>query len=148
MNLRYQSYDPFILAQNVRQVYYAPYPSYRRDKRDWCVVIQTKPRGRIESNDTQDDAPFQVDQMSHANQVIEVERISQLHDFNHEFEEIEDNDEQNDEDQEEDDEEEDDEEDEEQDDDDGDDDDEDKDEEEEEEEEDDDSDDDNSWFMI
>ena len=28
MNLRYQPFDPFIMAQNVRQVYYISYPPF------------------------------------------------------------------------------------------------------------------------
>ncbi|KAK6777872.1 hypothetical protein RDI58_024590 [Solanum bulbocastanum] len=38
---KYRSYDPFIIAQNVKQVYYASY-SLRRDKVDWWVVIKSK----------------------------------------------------------------------------------------------------------
>ncbi|WMV50999.1 hypothetical protein MTR67_044384 [Solanum verrucosum] len=44
---KYRSYDPFIIAQNAKQVYYAPY-SLRRDKVDWWVVIKSKPVGRID----------------------------------------------------------------------------------------------------
>ncbi|KAK6778443.1 hypothetical protein RDI58_025161 [Solanum bulbocastanum] len=36
---KYRSHDPFISAQNAKQVYYPPYP-LRRDKADWCVVIK------------------------------------------------------------------------------------------------------------
>nr|XP_016493822.1 PREDICTED: uncharacterized protein LOC107813119 [Nicotiana tabacum] len=43
----YDRYDPFIIAERVRQVYYAPYP-LRRDKAVWLVVIKTKPVGRVE----------------------------------------------------------------------------------------------------
>ena len=42
----------------------------------WCVAIKTKPRGYIESDHVQDDVPYQVDKMSHFNEVIEVESIS------------------------------------------------------------------------
>ncbi|KAK6777728.1 hypothetical protein RDI58_024446 [Solanum bulbocastanum] len=44
---KYRSYDPFIIAQNAKQVYYASYP-LRRNKADWWVVIKSKPVGRIE----------------------------------------------------------------------------------------------------
>lgn len=50
---QYESYDPFIIVQNVKQVYYAPYP-LRRDKMDWWVVIKTKPVGRVEVENTLD----------------------------------------------------------------------------------------------
>lgn len=41
-----REYDPFIIAERVRQVYYAPYP-LRRDMADWLVVIKTKYVGRM-----------------------------------------------------------------------------------------------------
>jgi len=43
-----------------------------RIKKGWCVAIKTKPRGRIESLDV----PYQIDEMAHVNEVIEVEGIS------------------------------------------------------------------------
>ena len=43
---RYEKFDPFIIAQNVRHVYYLPYPG--RCKSYWRVVIKCKPRGRVE----------------------------------------------------------------------------------------------------
>ncbi|XP_059285604.1 uncharacterized protein LOC132039075 [Lycium ferocissimum] len=59
---QYNRCDPFIIAQNAKQVYYAPYP-LRRDKADWWVVIKTKPVGRIEVDNAldvayQNDVPF------------------------------------------------------------------------------------------
>ncbi|XP_029126265.1 uncharacterized protein LOC109793794 isoform X1 [Cajanus cajan] len=88
MDRRYQLFDPFIIAHNVRQVYYVPYPATRRDKRGWCVAIKTKPRGRIESNDIEHDVPYQVDEMLHANEVIEVEGITGLQDLEADLEEV------------------------------------------------------------
>ena len=43
----YGAYVPLIIAQNVKQVYYVPYP-LRPDKADWWVVIKTKLMGRVE----------------------------------------------------------------------------------------------------
>ena len=40
---RYLLFDQFILARNVRQVYYVPYLTSRKDKQGWCVVIKIKP---------------------------------------------------------------------------------------------------------
>ena len=37
MDRSYNLFDPFISAHSVRQVYYMPYPTTRRDKRGWCV---------------------------------------------------------------------------------------------------------------
>ena len=68
-------FDPFIMAQNVRQVYYVHYPSTQRDKQGWCVAIKTKSRGHIEADELQEEVAYQVDEMSHVNVVNEVEPI-------------------------------------------------------------------------
>ncbi|WVZ13964.1 hypothetical protein V8G54_011530 [Vigna mungo] len=70
---KYVLFDPFIIAHNVEQVYYVPYPAPRTDKRGWCVAIKTKPRGRIDSNEVESEVPYQVEEMSHVNDIIEVE---------------------------------------------------------------------------
>ena len=57
------------------------HPTIRRDKRGWCATIKMKPRGYIESNNVQYDVPYQVEEMSHVNEVIEVESISELQDL-------------------------------------------------------------------
>jgi len=75
MTSRYQPFDPFISAYNVRQGYYVQYPPSRKDNRGWCVAIKTNSRGRIKSNEVEDDVPYQVDEMPHGNEVIEVERL-------------------------------------------------------------------------
>lgn len=80
MSRRYHMFDPFIMAHNVRQVYYVPYPATQTEKRGWCVAIKTKPRGRIEIDVSELDEPYQTDEMSRANEVIEVEPISCLQD--------------------------------------------------------------------
>ena len=94
MSGRYRLYDPFIIAHNVRQVYYVPYPSMRKDKRGWCVAIKTKPRGRIETNDdTVEDVPYQMDEMSNVNAVIQLDPITRLCDEPNVGEEVDDDDE-------------------------------------------------------
>ncbi|KAK6791623.1 hypothetical protein RDI58_010704 [Solanum bulbocastanum] len=50
---KYRSYDPFIIAQNAKQVYEASYPLLR-DKADWWVVIKSKPVGIIEIDNVLD----------------------------------------------------------------------------------------------
>ena len=52
------------------------------------VLIKTKQRGYIESNHVQDDVPYQVEEMSHVNKVIEVESISGLQDLRGGVEEV------------------------------------------------------------
>jgi len=81
MDRRYVPFDPFIIAHNVRQVYYIPYPESCTDKRGWCVAINTKPKGRIDYDDVEVEVSYQVDEMSHVNEVIEVEPVSGLQDL-------------------------------------------------------------------
>ncbi|WVZ15584.1 hypothetical protein V8G54_013150 [Vigna mungo] len=78
MDKRYVLFDPFIIAHNVEQVYYVPYPASRTDKRGWCVAIKTKPRGHIDSNEIKAEVPHQMEEMSHVNDIIEVEEKSVL----------------------------------------------------------------------
>lgn len=64
---RYIHYEPFVLAQQCIQVYYASYPGARRSRREWRVVCKTKPRARFEKkwseNGVDDDQPLQPLQM-------------------------------------------------------------------------------------
>ncbi|KAK2454153.1 hypothetical protein QL285_001747 [Trifolium repens] len=84
MNRKYQLFDPFAIANNVRQVYYVPYPSTKIDKRGWCAAITTKPRGRIEKDGIEEEGgeeeatPYQVDEMTNVDEVIEVENFNRL----------------------------------------------------------------------
>ncbi|XP_045791903.1 uncharacterized protein LOC123886649 [Trifolium pratense] len=80
MNRKYDLYDPFIIAQKARQVYYVPYPEMRRDKCGWCAVIQTKPRGRVEVDDVDENIPYQNEDMTHVEQLNEIEEMDGLHD--------------------------------------------------------------------
>ena len=81
MRNRYRPFDPFTLPTNVKQVYYVPYPPFRNiDKRGWTVAIQTKPRGCTNSNEVEEDVPYQLDQMSQPQEIIEVEGITTLSD--------------------------------------------------------------------
>ncbi|CAK8571201.1 unnamed protein product [Lathyrus sativus] len=88
MNKKYDRYDPFIISQKAKQVYYVPYPEMRVDKRGWCAVIKTKPRGRIEVVDIDDDTPYQDEEMAHVEQITEIEDITGLHDETHSDEEV------------------------------------------------------------
>nr|GEU48711.1 hypothetical protein [Tanacetum cinerariifolium] len=40
--------EPFVLASQVEQVYYAPYPLMTKDLKDWWVVVKTKSRSMYE----------------------------------------------------------------------------------------------------
>ncbi|KAH0761270.1 hypothetical protein KY290_017343 [Solanum tuberosum] len=81
----YKSYDPFIIAQNAKQVYYASYP-LRRDKADWWVVIKSKPVGRIEIDNVLDVA-YQNDVAS-VQQQVDVELETTLQHPQHILEEV------------------------------------------------------------
>ena len=54
----------------------------------WCVAIKMKRMGYIESDHVQDDVPYQVEEMSHVNKVIEVEIIFGLQDLRGGVEEV------------------------------------------------------------
>ena len=80
MNKRYRQYDPFILAQEAKQVYYVPYPEMCRNMRGWCAAITTKPRGYVEIDNTGDAIPYQSDEMLPVVPITEVEEIHGLAD--------------------------------------------------------------------
>lgn len=78
MSRRYSRHDPFILAQNAKQVYYVPYPELCKDMCGWSVAITTKPRGHLEVDDTENEVPYQANEMSHVLPITEVEPIHGL----------------------------------------------------------------------
>ena len=57
----YYKYDPFVLAKQALQVYFAPYPSLKRDKADWSVVFKTKVGFTFDRNNILDEAAYQAD---------------------------------------------------------------------------------------
>jgi len=46
---KYPKYDPFVLATQVQQVYFTPYPSIRSDKSAWWAVFKVKARSTIDA---------------------------------------------------------------------------------------------------
>ncbi|KAL9230637.1 hypothetical protein vseg_005964 [Gypsophila vaccaria] len=46
---KYATYDPFVLTYQVQQVYYAPYPSLKKDRDQWVAVFKTKARSHIDA---------------------------------------------------------------------------------------------------
>ncbi|XLU27655.1 hypothetical protein S245_063721, partial [Arachis hypogaea] len=69
---RYGSYDPFILAQKARQVYYMPYP--QGCKSNWKVVITCKPRKIMEEAQNESETEvYQNDEPPHARIISETE---------------------------------------------------------------------------
>lgn len=51
---KYPKYDPFVLSYQASQVYFAPYPSLKRDRVQWWAIFKTKARSDI-------DAPLDLD---------------------------------------------------------------------------------------
>ncbi|KAK6784475.1 hypothetical protein RDI58_017930 [Solanum bulbocastanum] len=82
---KYKIYDPFIIAQNAKQVYYAPY-SLRKDKADWWVVIKSKPVGRIEIDNVLD-MVYQND-VAIVHQQVDIELETTLQHPQHILEEV------------------------------------------------------------
>ncbi|XP_057740313.1 histone chaperone ASF1-like [Arachis stenosperma] len=69
---KFRQYDPFIQPQNTRQVYYLPYPDLC--KSSWVVVVKTKLRGCIESDDKIDgQEPYQIDDSTHSKTVVDTD---------------------------------------------------------------------------
>lgn len=46
---KYPKFDPFVLSYQVSQVYFAPYPSLKRDRAQWWAVFRTKARSVIDA---------------------------------------------------------------------------------------------------
>lgn len=57
-------------------------------ERSFCVEIKTKPRGRIDSNEVEVKVPYQVEEMSHVNNDIKVEKVIWLQDIKARLEEV------------------------------------------------------------
>ncbi|KAL0445305.1 UNVERIFIED_CONTAM: hypothetical protein Slati_2253200 [Sesamum latifolium] len=75
----YQKNEPFILAQQVVQVYYTEYPSLKMDKVDWMVVCKTKAR-RVIDNFRWTEVAFQDDEAIPTPQVLTDNHNYELHD--------------------------------------------------------------------
>jgi hypothetical protein len=46
---KYQKYDPFVLAHQAGQVYYATYPSTTKERDHWWATFKTKARSQIDA---------------------------------------------------------------------------------------------------
>ncbi|OMO99515.1 Transposon, En/Spm-like protein [Corchorus capsularis] len=79
----YKKYDPFVLAQQVIQVYYCDYPSLKRDKADWMVAFKIKGRMTIEGRWKENDIPpYQMDETEARPVVSTYEVLPPLNDPN------------------------------------------------------------------
>lgn len=89
MSRWYDRYDPFILAQKARQVYYVPYPEMCKVMRGWYAAITTKPRGHVEVDGIEDEFPYQANEMPPVLPITEDELVrGLLGDTTNEFEQV------------------------------------------------------------
>ena len=58
-------YEPFVVSYQASQVYYAPYPSLKRDKVQWSAVFKTKARSEV-------DAPMESDVLQEERSLVPV----------------------------------------------------------------------------
>ena len=68
---KFNKFEPFVLAMQVTQVCYIPYPSMKTDNSHWLAVCKVKPRGwvDVENGDYRKDVAFQEDEVE-ANEII------------------------------------------------------------------------------
>lgn len=71
MNKRYRQYDPFILSQEAKHMYYVPYRDMWKNMQGWYARITTKPKDYVEIDITEDEIPYQSDEMSQVVPIIE-----------------------------------------------------------------------------
>ena len=69
-----KKFDPFIIIQNARQVYYLSYSE--KCKSNWRVVIKCKPRGRVELEEVSDQQAYQTDDPSPSRVVVDTDIFS------------------------------------------------------------------------
>ncbi|XP_038687458.1 uncharacterized protein LOC119986835 [Tripterygium wilfordii] len=85
---RYNKFDPFIIAQQAEQVYFAPYPEGIRDRQDWLAVIKTKARHTITGQSNQVDDAFQDDEVPVEPVRLDTDQLDSLVDNEAEPEEV------------------------------------------------------------
>lgn len=54
MTRKLNQYEPFVLAAQAHQVYFAGYAASKKERRDWCVVYKIRARHMIDSPDLPD----------------------------------------------------------------------------------------------
>ncbi|KAL0430508.1 UNVERIFIED_CONTAM: hypothetical protein Sradi_0676800 [Sesamum radiatum] len=77
----YQKDEPFILAQQVVQVYYTDYPSMRKDRADWMVVCKIKAR-RVVDASRWTDVAYQLEEVEPPPNANTGNQTYDLHDPN------------------------------------------------------------------
>jgi hypothetical protein len=70
--------DVFIFTKQCQQVYYTYTPSFRRDQSrvDWLSVLKTKPRGRVEVVQDENEDTSVIDEVFQASELVEPYRVA------------------------------------------------------------------------
>jgi hypothetical protein len=70
--------DVFVLAKQCQQVYHTYTPSFRKDRSrvDWLSVLKTKPKGRIEVVQDENEDTSVIDEVFQASELVEPYRVA------------------------------------------------------------------------
>jgi hypothetical protein len=70
--------DVFVFAKQCQQVYYTYTLSFRRDRSrvDWLSVLKTKPRGRVEVVQDENEDTSVIDEVFQASELVEPYRVT------------------------------------------------------------------------
>jgi len=75
--------DVFVFAKQCQQIYYTYTPSFRKDQSrgDWLSVLKTKPRGRLEVVQDENEDTSVIDEVFQASEVVKPYRVAPLIDL-------------------------------------------------------------------
>jgi hypothetical protein len=70
--------DVFVFAKQCQQVYYTYTPSFRKDRSrvDWLSVLKTKPKGRVEVVQDENEDTSVIDEVFQASELVEPYRVA------------------------------------------------------------------------
>ena len=70
--------DVFVFAKQCQQVYYTYTPSFRKDRSrvDWLSVLKTKPRGRVEIAQEENEDTSERDEVFQVSELVEPYRVA------------------------------------------------------------------------
>jgi hypothetical protein len=70
--------DVFIFAKQCQQVYYTYTPSFRKDQSrvDWLSVLKTKPKGRVEDVQDENEDSSVIDEVFQVIELVEPYRVA------------------------------------------------------------------------
>ena len=69
----------FVFAKQCQQVYYTYTPFFRKDRSrvDWLSVLKTKPKGRVEVVQDENEDTSVIDEVFQASELVEPYRVAQ-----------------------------------------------------------------------